>query len=703
LKSAGGGRILSLLLMGDGMSRRTGMLRPILAAALTLGAVACQPGERSPVSLDQARQITASFEGQGVGPPPRTVSDVTAILDAQRPDAERQVALRRRAERTIPHGIPVAERVAALYDRAVAAADLGRLQPWKADVLAALALMDQPGADAIVSRPRLLQHLVTIENTVGNMARATRFREQRLAALDSHRAGSRLWESAGMARNFAALGDLEAAAEWRRRAAAEYARIATAGFRAEAARAATADAEELRRARATIQAEVRARFPGYADLLDPRQPTLQDAQRMLRPGEALISFYVAPTATYVWALSPQGRPAFAAVPLGAAEVARRVGTLRAALEPSATTLGDILAYDVRAAHRLYRDLLEPVASGWQQARQLLVAPHGALAQLPLALLVTAPVEVAPERPGQALFASYRTVPFLARRVAVAQLPSVAALAGLRQVPEAGGGRRPFVGFGDPWFSPRHAAEAARAAPAQDASRGPVLRRRSVPVTRQAGSADLARLSPLPETAEELRAVARAVGAGAGDIYLGAAANERTVKSMRLADRKVVMFATHGLVPGDLDGLTQPALALSAPAVAGVEGDGLLTLDEILNLKLDADWVVLSACNTAAGEGAGAEALSGLGRAFFYAGTRALLASSWPVETTSARALTTELFQRQAAEPGLSRAEALRRAMLALIDGAGRVEDGRTVFSYAHPIFWAPFAIVGEPGGNPLGS
>jgi len=189
----------------------------------------------------------------------------------------------------------------------------------------------------------------------------------------------------------------------------------------------------------------------------------------------------------------------------------------------------------------------------------------------------------------------------------------------------------------------------------------------------------------------------------GNLYLGAAANERTVKSMRLADRKVVMFATHGLVPGDLDGLTQPALALSAPAVAGVEGDGLLTLDEILNLKLDADWVVLSACNTAAGEGAGAEALSGLGRAFFYAGTRALLASSWPVETTSARALTTELFQRQAAEPGLSRAEALRRAMLALIDGAGRVEDGRTVFSYAHPIFWAPFAIVGEPGGNPLGS
>ncbi|MCH7889817.1 MAG: CHAT domain-containing protein, partial [Proteobacteria bacterium] len=156
------------------------------------------------------------------------------------------------------------------------------------------------------------------------------------------------------------------------------------------------------------------------------------------------------------------------------------------------------------------------------------------------------------------------------------------------------------------------------------------------------------------------------------------------------------FATHGLVPGDLNGLTQPALALSSPEVAGGGGDGLLTMGEILALKLDADWVVLSACNTASGAGAGAEAISGLGRAFFYAGTRALLVSNWPVETTSAKALTTDVFRRQAADPGLSRAEALRQAMLALIDGPGLVDgEGRSVFSYAHPIFWAPFSLIGD--------
>ena len=177
------------------------------------------------------------------------------------------------------------------------------------------------------------------------------------------------------------------------------------------------------------------------------------------------------------------------------------------------------------------------------------------------------------------------------------------------------------------------------------------------------------------------------------------ANPTTVKKMDLTNRKIVMFATHGLVPGDLSGLGQPALALSAPDVTGNPADGLLTAEDILGLRLNADWVVLSACNTAAAQGAGAEAVSGLGRAFFYAGTRALLVSNWPVESTSARELTTDLFRRQVDNAGLARAEAMRQAMLALIDGPGlKGADGRALFSYAHPIFWAPFSLVGDGGG-----
>src|SRR4029077_14601460 len=128
------------------------------------------------------------------------------------------------------------------------------------------------------------------------------------------------------------------------------------------------------------------------------------------------------------------------------------------------------------------------------------------------------------------------------------------------------------------------------------------------------------------------------------------------------------------VPGELNGLTQPALALSAPDVAGVTGDGLLTMEEILTLKLDADWVVLSACNTGTGAGAGAEAASGLGRAFFYAGTRALLVTNWSVHSQSARELVSDLFRRQAVDSKITRGEALRQAMISLIDGNGYTDD-----------------------------
>ena len=209
------------------------------------------------------------------------------------------------------------------------------------------------------------------------------------------------------------------------------------------------------------------------------------------------------------------------------------------------------------------------------------------------------------------------------------------------------------------------------------------------------------LPRLPDTAEELTSIALALETDPAKVlHLGKAANEKSVKSLDLSRYKIVAFATHGLVPGELDGLTQPALALSAPNVADVDGDGLLTMEEILGLKLNADWVVLSACNTGAGAGAGAEAASGLGRAFFYAGTRALLVTNWSVHSQSARALVTDLFARQAKDPKLARGEALRQAMLALMDGPGFTDaSGKTVFAYAHPMFWAPYTIIGDGGSN----
>lgn len=475
-----------------------------------------------------------------------------------------------------------------------------------------------------------------------------------------------------------------------------------------AVRALRTQIDTLRAARAALRQEIERRFPSYAQLIDPRPATIEETRKSLRANEALIATYVGRQQSFVWAVPASGAPAFAAVGKGRAQIAEAVANLRKALDPNAATLGDIPAFDVALASSLYDDLLKPVEAGFAGANSLLVVPHDALGQLPFGVLVTQATTLAPERANDALFANYKQVPFLIRKAAITQLPSVASLATLRGLPVPPANRKAFVGFGDPWFNAEQAAEAKAEQATQTAqlttrgiqTRGLKLVRRNAPATQGVDSAELGLLPRLPDTADEVRGIALALNADASDVILGAAANEKTVKAMDLSDRRVVMFATHGLIPGDLNGLTQPALALSAPNVADADGDGLLTLDEVLALRLNADWVVLSACNTATGDGAGAEAVSGLGRAFFYAGTRALLVSNWPVETTSARALTTDLFARQARDGNLARAEALRQAMAGLIDGPGLVDtaSNATVFAYAHPIFWAPFTLVGDGGG-----
>lgn len=307
-----------------------------------------------------------------------------------------------------------------------------------------------------------------------------------------------------------------------------------------------------------------------------------------------------------------------------------------------------------------------------------------------------------------LFASYRKVPWLARTHAVTMVPSSAALRTLRGLPPGKPERSELIAFGDPYFSPEQQEEAMQQVKLADAStssqlaattRGLPLMRRNAPKLEGVDSAELALLPRLPDTADELKSIALALQADPSKVLnLGKDANEHRVKTIDLSGFKVLAFATHGLVPGELNGLNQPALALSAPAVSGVEGDGLLTMEEVLALKLDADWVVLSACNTGAGAGAGAEAASGLGRAFFYAGTRALLVTNWSVHSQSARELVTDLFKRQAADRNVTRSEALRQATMAMLEGPGYTDaSGKTEFAYAHPLFWAPYTIIGDGG------
>jgi CHAT domain-containing protein len=479
-------------------------------------------------------------------------------------------------------------------------------------------------------------------------------------------------------------------------------------------RAINATIEKLRANRKTARSEINRRFPSYADLVDPKPPSVDEIKATLRPGEALLSFYFGQDASFVWAVPKDGAVAFAAVPATAVELQAKVRKLRQALEPQIAMVSEIPPFDLTLAYELYGSLLKPVEAAWQPQKSLIVVTNGALGELPLGLLPTAPSQI--DVQAKPLFAGYRNVPWLARSHAVTVIPSASALLTLRHLPAGSAQREKLIGFGDPYFSEQEAAEAEGPAPAEtvqvaaasasepgtDAvTRGVPLKRRASPHTEDVDTAELAMLPRLPDTRLELTAMAKALDVDpAKALYLGKAANEQTVETMDLSRFRIVAFATHGLVPGDLDGLSQPALALTAPQVAGVKGDGLLTMEKILALKLDADWVVLSACNTAAGAGAGAEAASGLGSAFFYAGTRALLVTNWSVHSASARELTADLFRRAGADPNLPRAEALRQAMMALLDGPGSVDrSGNTVYTYAHPLFWAPYSVIGDGGGS----
>ncbi|GAI77480.1 unnamed protein product, partial [marine sediment metagenome] len=315
--------------------------------------------------------------------------------------------------------------------------------------------------------------------------------------------------------------------------------------------------------------------------------------------------------TYVWALPYKGEMKFSTVKLDKNTIAKIIARLRTALDPKPKTLGDIPKFDLSLAHELYRKLLKPVEEGWYDANELIIVSPGLLGQLPFSVLPTARVKLGKQE--NELFSNYRQVPWLIRKVAITRLPSVSSLITLRKLPEADPGRKVFAGFGDPFFNKEQLARAEREKSAkkiQLARLDKKLNVRGIRITRKGNldrntiaSSRLESLNRLPDTADEIKGIAEALNADpARDIFLGKNATEQKVKTMDLSDRRIIAFATHALIPGDLDGLDQPALAFSSPKITGSHEDGLLTVEEILKLKLNADWVILSACNTGAAHG-----------------------------------------------------------------------------------------------------
>lgn len=459
-----------------------------------------------------------------------------------------------------------------------------------------------------------------------------------------------------------AEAEIKAAARSEKDTAEARARRKSATDALDAARKQIAALDAERRA---VQQEIARKFPAYASFVHPPAVRPAAIAEKLAPDEALISIYSADARTFVWMLRAGREPSLHVAALGEDEIARSVARLRRALDIGHLKDPVGASYDFATAHRLYRDLIEPSAAALAGAKVITIVAGGALGQIPFSALVKGP---AGER-------AFDSAPWLIKEYAISHIASASSWLALRGSAGKARAAQPFFGVGDPQFAPGGPTGVAASV------------RMLVAATKDDLALDYAQLPPLPETRDEIIAIAKALGANPKtDTLFGAAASRTNVMSKPLLDRRVVAFATHGLRAGELPSLSQPALALAS--AGGADESPLLTLDDVLKLQLQADWVVLSACNTAAADGRSEEAISGLGRGFFYAGARSVLLTHWAVESTSAQALVTAVFQHYAGPKTPPRAESLRQAQLDMLAGKFGPQ-------FRHPFFWSPYALVGD--------
>jgi CHAT domain-containing protein/Tfp pilus assembly protein PilF len=423
--------------------------------------------------------------------------------------------------------------------------------------------------------------------------------------------------------------------------------------------------EAVKVERERLQQIFNARFPEYLALSKPQPVSLPETQALLADDEALLVFEFGAKG-YVWIVTRDGAD-WTELKISASDLDDQVRSLRGWLTDPRKQFDPALAY------KIYQGTFGVFAEKIAAKKRLSIVTNGALTSLPPQLLVTR------DPAGKSL----KDVDWLIRSHAVAVLPSVASLKILRTGSQASSARKPVIAFADPVFS-----KAARAQ--QVAMRSITSFYRGTQLDTDAIGEYLPQL---PGTRREAQQIAADLNADAEDIKLGLAATETAVKQAKLDQYRIVYFATHGLVAGDLETFAkdkaEPALALSIPEKPNDFDDGLLTASEIAQLKLDADWAVLSACNTAAEDKPGAEALSGLARAFFYAGARSLIVSHWAVSDEATARLMIGTFRASARDPKLSHAEALRQSILSMIDAAKSDAE-------ADPRLWAPFVVVGEP-------
>jgi CHAT domain-containing protein/tetratricopeptide (TPR) repeat protein len=456
----------------------------------------------------------------------------------------------------------------------------------------------------------------------------------------------------------------------------------------------------------TLDAQIDRDFPAYRAMISPSPIALDRVQGSLAADEGLLLLVVDHQDIYSFAVTAKGS-AWRRLAGGAEKVTGQIAHLRCQVDADAChgtsdpseAVGDGEAhtrhFDLAVAYSLYSELVAPVEPGLAGVHRLYITTSGALADLPLGVLTTTPPAPDMHDDDPAVLAK---ASWLSDRYAITDLPAVSGLL-LRKAAKpwsAGGGAdERFDGYGDPSLNGDivHCPRSVRAFSGAMANGQPVA---SVELLRN--------LCPLPHSADELRSLAMLMHAPPTTAHLGGDATEtKLYHDPSLTKARIIAFSTHGALEGEgkAFGFSEPGLVLTPPQTPqpldnGAIDDGVLTASEASRLSLSADWVILSACNTASAQGSsGADGLSALSRGFLYAGAHALLASHWRVADDSASALTTETLRIREAHPEMSRASALQMAMRTIRTGV-RADGGAMpgyVASWAHPADWAPFTAI----------
>lgn len=451
-----------------------------------------------------------------------------------------------------------------------------------------------------------------------------------------------------------------------------------------------------------IDDELRSIYPDYFEITSSEPVELDRARSSLERDEALLLISPGRFATHMMLVTRSGLE-WKTAPFTLDDIESKVLTLRHFL--GATTDneldaletdvmnglfdreeevdGGLSGYDRETAKELYQIFIAPFARELEGKEKLIISPGGPLSGLPFAALVS---EIAPGRDDDAQ--SLRDTRYLIDDYAITQIPALRSFILLREQRSNRSVRNiDFMGFGDPTLEGEAIVRGARG------TRGTAGANLSPQDVWRGASVDLdtlRKMNRLPGTRQELEALQAAFGASADTVLLADNATETRVKQADLSNVDVLAFATHGVMAGEIRGVAEPGLVFTPPAAATAMDDGYLTASEVALLKLNADWVIISACNTASADGAvGAPALSGLAKSFFHAGARALLVSHWYIRDDVAAELTVRTINAQREQRTLTRAEALQAAMVS-VRGETKADDKAT---WAHPNAWAPLTLI----------